>query len=95
MTLQQRIEPEIPFDNGKAFAIDNKTAVLAHARYGALARQINSVVEQIDSKLNAVLEIHGTEAIFQDPASKIVFYVEISRIGDKLGNQVKYVIKAD
>jgi len=89
------IEHEIPFDNGKAFAIDNKTAALAHARYGAIARQINSIVEQIDSKLNAVLEIYGTKAFLDNPASKVVFNVEIRRIGDKFSSQVQYVIKAD
>ncbi len=86
----------IPLDNGKPFkSIGLRRAKATHKLSHELTRQVYKALEQIDSKLNAVLEIHGPEAIFQNPTSKIVFNVEISRIGNKFCNQVHYVIKAD
>lgn len=86
----------IPMDNGKPFKpIGLRRAEATHKLSTELTQQVHKAVDQIDSKLNAVLEIHGTEAVFNNPASKIVFNVEISRIGNKFCNQVHYVIKAD
>jgi len=83
-------------DNGKPFkTIGIRRAKATHKLHSELTRQVYKALEQIDSKLNAVLEIHGTEAVFQNPASKIVFNIEISRVGNKFCNQVHYVIKAD
>ncbi len=85
----------VPLDNGKPFKpIGLRRAKATHRLSTELTQQVHKAVEQIDSKLNAVLEIHGTEAVFQNPASKIVFNIEISRINGKLCNQVHYVIKA-
>lgn len=65
----------------------------AHALSRAISLQIDDVAEQITSKLHAFFEVHGSEAVLQNPTGKIVFNIELSRVDNKLGNKVYHVVK--
>jgi len=67
----------------------------AHALSRAISLQIDDVAEQITSKLHAFFEVHGSEAVLQNPTGKIVFNIELSRVDNKLGNKVYHVVETD
>lgn len=75
--------------------IDKADAIEAHRLASAINKQMDDVMQQIHSKLHAILEIYGVEAVLKDTAGKIVFNVEISRVQDKLCNKVHHVVEID
>ena len=79
----------------KTTEISEADAKRAHQISSDLGRQMDRVTEQILSKLHAILEIQGIEHFLKNPASKIVFNVEISRVNDQLYNVVQHVIEVD
>lgn len=78
---EERKEISLPYANN------------AHALSRAISLQIDDVAEQITSKLHAFFEVHGSEAVLQNPTGKIVFNIELSRVDNKLGNKVYHVVE--